>query len=173
MEPKENQCLAKKEGDRGLRRGGRIVHCTVLPPCHAEGSSSDALELRRLGVCPSRRACPRGGRTADRRRVPCGDRRVVCSVSCPVSLDKGQAGSSPGAHVLVPGLQRRNVSLGKGTGNLWILQKEGSEIGRTQGSVGDGAGIESGCWVSSSCSRMSTGDDGSSEFFKLKIPETL
>lgn len=102
-----------------------------------------------------------------------GDRHVVCSVSCPASLEEGQAGSSPGAQALVPGLQRHNVSLGKGTGSLWILRKEGGEIGRTQGWVGDGAGIESGCWVSSSCGWMSTGDDGSSEFLKLKIPETI
>lgn len=151
MGPEEDQCLVKKAGGRGLRRGGRVVYCAVLPPCHAEGSPSEALELWHLGVCPGRRA----------------------GVSCPASLEEGWAGSSPGAHALAPGLQRRNVSLGKGTGSLWILRKEGGEIGGTQGWVGDGAGIESGCWVSSSCSWMSTGDDGSSEFFKLKIPETI
>lgn len=63
----------------------------------------------------------RGGLAADSRRVACGDRRIVCSMSCPASLEGGRAGSSPGAHALVPGLQRRNVSLGKGTGSLWIL----------------------------------------------------
>lgn len=97
----------------------------------------------------------------------CRNRRVVCSVSCPASLEKDHAGSRLVVRALVPGLQRKSIDLGKGTG------VESLEIGRTQGWVGYGAGIERGCWVSSSCSRMSTGDDGSSELFKLKIAETI
>ena len=97
----------------------------------------------------------------------CRDRRVVCSVSCPASLEKDHSGSRLVVCTLVPGLQRKNIDLGKGSG------VESLEVGRTQGWVGYGAGIERGCWVSSSCSQVSTGDDGSNEFFKLKIPETI
>ena len=106
---------------------------------------------------------PQGGYKA------CGVQRPSCClhVSCPASLEKDHSGSRLVVCTLVPGLQRKNIDLGKGSG------VESLEVGRTQGWVGYGAGIERGCWVSSSCSQVSTGDDGSNEFFKLKIPETI
>ena len=90
MGPKEDQCLVKKAGDRGLRRGGRVVYCTVLPPCHAEGSSSEALELRHLGVCPGHRAAPGEDslQTADVWHVG----TVVLSAACPVLRAWKEAG---------------------------------------------------------------------------------
>lgn len=77
--------------------------------------------MTRLEGC---RAWPRGGHP------------VVCSVSCPASLEKDHAGSRLVVRALVPGLQRKSIDLGKGTG------VESLEIGRTQGWVGYGAGIE-------------------------------
>lgn len=96
----------------------RSFSAPCRPPFHVEGSYSDELELWHLGVWPGRRAWPRGGQPADRRRVVCRDRCVVCSVSCPVSLERDQAGSGLVVRTLVPGLQKNSIDSGKGPGVL-------------------------------------------------------